>query len=266
MRVAVKVAYDGTRFSGSQIQPGVRTVHAEVASALGNLGHASPRLAWAGRTDAGVSAAANVVVFETDMALDVLAPALTHAMTDAWAWAVAVVDDAFEPRYARLRRYRYFLQTGLDAALVHDTLQAFVGEHDFTSFGRIEGGVSPRRTVTRASATRVAGFVQIDVEGPNFVWNQVRRMVEAARRVAKGEIARDEVVAALDAGRHADFGCAPPEPLILLDVDYGDRVMFQLPSPDASRRIRERLARRIDQTRFELARLDGIHDAMGGAP
>lgn len=265
MRLAVKVAYDGTRFAGSQVQPGVRTVHGEVAEALRKLGHDAPRLAWAGRTDAGVSAAGNVVAFETHMAPDALLPALTHAMDDAWAWAWAEVDEAFEPRHARRRVYRYHLRSALDAASVESAMQAFVGEHDFSSFARVEPNVSPRRRVDAVRARREGPFVVIDVDGPNFLWNQVRRMVEAGRRVAAGEARAEDVRAALDEGRAQDFGVAPPEPLVLLDVEY-ERVAFQAPPPDLARRMLARLERRVEAQELSLAVLRTLAPRAPEAP
>src|SRR5205823_12867234 len=79
-RYAVKVAYDGAKFHGSQAQPALRTVHSEVAQALAKLGTDEPRLRWAGRTDAGVSARGNVAAFETEFDRGRLLQALTRNM------------------------------------------------------------------------------------------------------------------------------------------------------------------------------------------
>jgi tRNA pseudouridine38-40 synthase len=249
MRLAVKVAYDGMRFSGSQIQPGVRTIHSEVARALRQLGEGEPRLLWAGRTDAGVSAAGNVVAFETRMGPDALLPALTFAMEDVWAWAVAHVDEHFEPRHARSRHYRYHLRSDLDASTLQDALAPFVGFHDFTAFCRLEAGVEPRRTVQRIAVARDGPFLLVDVHGENFLWNQVRRMVEAGRRVASDDLAPQTLVDALRAGVPADFGTAPAEPLVLLDVVY-PALTFS-PPEGGERRLYSRLRRRVEQLELE---------------
>lgn len=259
MRVALKVAYDGTRFSGSQVQPGVRTVHSEVAKGLAALGaEGEPRLLWAGRTDRGVSAAGNVVVVETDHAVETLLPALTFQMEDVWAWAWAEVDTAFEPRHASRRRYRYHLRSDLDAPALQEVLQVFVGTHDFTAFARLEPGVNPRRSIAAMRVAREGRFLRIDVEGPNFLYNQVRRMVEAGRRVASGDLPAEEVRRALASGGAADFGIAPPEPLVLLDVEY-DHLRFQV--SDALDRIQERLRRRAEERERETRVL---RDLLGG--
>lgn len=253
LKVALKVAYDGTRFAGSQVQPSVRTVHGEIAAALETLGASQPRLAWAGRTDAGVSAAGNVVVVDPPLPAPELLPALSYRMQDAWVWAWTPVPDAFEPRHARKRWYRYHLRTDLEAKLIEDALAPFVGTHDFTAFARLEPGVEPRRTILRASARREGPLVLVDIEGENFLWNQVRRMVEAARRVAAGVIARALLVDALAAGKPADLGTAPPEPLTLMDVTYDG-----LDWHDERGRVFARLDRRLEEAELGLAVLRAL--------
>ena len=257
-RWAVKVAYDGTRFHGSQVQPGVRTVHAEVARALAELGGDPATLRWAGRTDAGVSAAGNVAALSCDLPPESLLPGLTFRMEDAWAWAAAPVDDAFEPRHARRRRYRYHLRSDLDALDLQRAMSPFVGMHDFTAYCRLEPGVDPRRTVESVNVRRQGAFLVIDVVGHSFLWNQVRRMVEAGRRQAAGELHEGALRAALLRGEPADLGTAPPEPLLLVDVEY-ERVAFQPARAD----VFERLRRRREALDLERAMTGDILDAAG---
>ena len=60
-RIRLDLAYDGTFFSGWAAQPGLRTVEGVLTSALVTVLREPVRLAVAGRTDAGVHAAAQVV-------------------------------------------------------------------------------------------------------------------------------------------------------------------------------------------------------------
>ena len=60
-RIRLDLAYDGTFFSGWAAQPGLRTVEGVLTSALATVLREPVRLAVAGRTDAGVHAAAQVV-------------------------------------------------------------------------------------------------------------------------------------------------------------------------------------------------------------
>lgn len=258
VRVALRIAYDGTRFSGSQVQPeGIRTVDRDLRRALAANGLDASRVRWAGRTDAGVSAAGNVVVVDAPAADERLLLALTFAMEDAWVWAYAEVPDDFEPRFASRRRYRYFLETSAEEKAVGDALRLFEGTHDFTSFARLEDGVTPRRTVLSTSARRSGRFLVLDVVGENFLWNQVRRMVNAAEGVAAGRVEPATVRAALAGEVVVDLGLAAPEPLVLLDVEY-DHVGFTTPDAKMRRRLFMRLAPRLARLDLERALLASL--------
>lgn len=253
-RYALKVAYVGTRFHGSQAQPTHRTVHGEIEAALRKLGTEEPELRWAGRTDAGVSARGNVVAVRTDFPRGKLLQALTRNAVDVWAWALADVDDRFDPRRdARARRYRYHLRSDLDAAALRAALAPFVGTHDFSGFARVEPGHDPRRTVTAIEVRRQGPFLVVDVEGESFLWNQIRRMVEAARRVAAGDLPSDVLARTLAAGEPAELGTAPPYPLVLMDVEY-ERIAFEAGDP----RLFEKLRWRDQDLEMERAVLGAI--------
>lgn len=260
VRYALKVAYDGTRFHGNQVQPDVRTVHGELASALADLKQPTERVLWASRTDAGVSAAGNVAVVESELPPESLVPGLTFRMKDAWVWAAAPVDDRFEPRHARARRYRYHMTASVDAAALQSALNAFVGYHNFRAFCRLEEGVDPYRIVRSISTQRQGAVLLIDIVGPSFLWNQVRRMVEAGRRIAAGDLHDTAIRAALVRGEPDDFGCAPPEPLVLLDVEY-DKLAFAPPPDD----VRGRIAARLGDRLADAARAHAVWESIAQA-
>lgn len=255
VRVALKIAYDGTRFSGSQVQPeGIRTVDGELRAALAKLGWDASRIRWAGRTDSGVSAAANVVVVDAPVAEPRLLRMLTFGMEDAWVWAFTEVPEEFEPRFASRRRYRYLLATEHDAKAIGEPLRLFEGTHDFSSFARLEEGPTPIRTVLSTTATRQGPFVVVDVVGENFLWNQVRRMVSAADAVASGRATPDVIRAALAGETRIDLGLAPPEPLVLVDVEY-DWLTFDAVDIRLQQLLFSRLATRLARLRLKEATL-----------
>src|SRR5260370_17822768 len=67
--IKLTLAYDGTDFSGWQIQPGQPTVQGAISDVLENLTQQRLQIQGAGRTDAGVHAAGQVANFKTEAEL-----------------------------------------------------------------------------------------------------------------------------------------------------------------------------------------------------
>ena len=113
-RVAVKIAYLGDGFNGSQIQPsetGLRTVAGEILDKLILVDHVPEDridLRFSSRTDSGVSALGNVVAFYTEFKdLGLLLQALNSVSRGVYYTGVAEISDTFNPRMADKRYYRY---------------------------------------------------------------------------------------------------------------------------------------------------------------
>ena len=126
-RVAVRIAYLGGDFCGSQYQPGYRTVLGDVIIDLERISGGKTGdwfdLKAAGRTDRGVNALDNVIVFNTTFDDDgELLKALNSVSKGIFYRSVATVDENFNPRYANSRTYHYILPSdGLDIDLVIKT-------------------------------------------------------------------------------------------------------------------------------------------------
>ena len=181
------LAYDGTDFAGSQVQPGQRTVQGELEAALRRLGGATASTVFAGRTDRGVHAAGQVVAVrfpEWRAGSAALERALAARLPgDLAARQVEACGEAFNPRFdAQWREYRYWLTPEVrspfwgryswllrdeaDASRMDSAAQAVLGTHDFASFAGGGEGVPwseraarPRgtiRTVYRCQVRRFA--------------------------------------------------------------------------------------------------------------
>lgn len=160
------VAYDGTDFSGWQVQPGEKTVQGELQGALGRVTGERPLPQGSGRTDAGVHALGQVASFE--LAAPIPAGNLQLALNRTLPGAIRVVEAkrmqiGFHARHsavAKTYEYRVFQEANCPpflARYVHactwpmhlDALQAaaghFVGEHDFLSFAATDPDLATRR-------------------------------------------------------------------------------------------------------------------------
>jgi tRNA pseudouridine38-40 synthase len=228
-RFRATVEYDGTEFAGFQVQPGARTVQGELEAALARLsgGNRQP-VVGAGRTDAGVHAAGQVIAFTYPGSLSV--EALISALNGLLPPDVAVRDlrrapTGFNPRYAaRYREYRYTIWNGprsplrertalwvrldLDVAAMARAATALEGRHDFSAFGAADP--QPVRTVHRIRVRRSGRVVTIDVQADAFLRGMVRRIVAALLAVGTGRLEASAVSELLAARTPALAGAAAP--------------------------------------------------------
>ena len=107
MRILIRVSYDGTAYSGWQIQPNATTVEGTLRQAVCSLFGADIELIGASRTDAGVHALGNVAVFDVDTRIP--APKISYALNvrlpdDIRVWQSIQVEDGWHPRYQNSRK------------------------------------------------------------------------------------------------------------------------------------------------------------------
>jgi tRNA pseudouridine38-40 synthase len=226
-RYALKIAYDGSSFSGSQRQPNARTVEGEVSRAARELG-IIPDEAWVtigSRTDAGVSALGNVGALDSGFDPAALVPALNSQLEDVWIHGYAPVGEGFNPRHARGRWYRYLMDSdGIDIDLAGGAVPLFVGERDFTHFSKYDDTAdrSPKRTVSLVTLKPSGGMLALDVMGESFLWQMVRRIAGAVKMVGEGTATAAEVSDALAHPKRyggVPFPPLPPEGLTLVEVE-----------------------------------------------
>lgn len=221
MRVALKIAYEGRSFYGHQRQPDARTVEGECIAALRRARLLTdPQSAFfrsASRTDRGVSAVGNVIAFNAALRPEAVVGAFNGKARDVWAWAFAAVPESFHPRHARERWYRYHLLEPPPMGRLRDAGRLFEGEHDFRWFTS-DPPASPM-ALREVEVQAEPGLVTIDVRARSFRRGMVRRIVAAMVSCASGDIEAGDIQAALEGERH-DFGLAPAEPLVLMDVAY----------------------------------------------
>jgi tRNA pseudouridine38-40 synthase len=256
IRLRLVVAYDGAGFRGFAAQPGQRTVAGELSRALSTTLRQPVDLTCAGRTDAGVHAAGQVV--HADVVGPVDTASLMKATNAMVGPAVVVRTAAVAPpgfdarRSARARRYRYLILEGpnpdpLLAPLawhVRDPLEmramaagadALLGEHDFRAFcrrppGTAPGDPIPRRVIDASWREEVwapggladdARLLRFDIVAQSFCHQMVRSIVGTLTDVGRGRRRASDVTWMLTAGdRSQGVTMAPPHGLCLLSVDY----------------------------------------------
>src|SRR5207237_1663270 len=108
--IKLVLAYDGSEFSGWQVQPDAATIQGTLASAIGRITAEKVLPQGSGRTDAGVHALAQVASFTTESPIPV--ENLVKALNDMLPPSIRVVEanevgDGFHARHsARAKTYR----------------------------------------------------------------------------------------------------------------------------------------------------------------
>ena len=232
-RVAVKIAYLGKNFFGSQRQPDKKTVIGEVASNLIQIGGDKTE-EWfdikpASRTDRDVNALGNVIVFNTTFNDDLdLLRALNAVSKGVYYRSIATVKEDFNPRFASERVYKYILPAkGIDESVARECAELFVGEHNFIKFCRPD----ERPTTLNINSVYIRKekeIIVIEFRARYFLWNMIRKLCAAISSVGSGNSQISDVKRAIN-GEDISFGLTRPDALTLMDVTYDD-VEFTVPS------------------------------------
>ncbi len=243
------LAYDGTDFSGWQLQPSAATVQGTLASAIGRLTGENVLPQGSGRTDAGVHALAQVATFAT--ASSVPTENFLKALNDLLPASIRILEVAEVPREfharksAKAKTYRYRI---FRAAICSPFLARYVwhfpyplaedamaeaagqvaGEHDFTSFaavdperGKENGEASNVRTIFSSAIGREGDELVYTVRGSGFLHHMVRNLVGTFILVGKGTLEPRDMPRILSArDRSAAAATAPASGLVLVNVEY----------------------------------------------
>ncbi|TWT98804.1 tRNA pseudouridine(38-40) synthase TruA [Neorhodopirellula pilleata] len=256
---ALTVAYDGTEYSGWQVQPGRKTIQDELEKAARPLAGCRPdepsfRILGSGRTDAGVHALGQVARCMMPRwpasPQSLLLGINSKLPEDIRVVSIREAVDRFHPIADAIgKRYQYQIQFGGDRSPFdyrtwhrvvkpHDTGQLqraaerLIGTHDFAAF---QAAGAPRTSTVRTiswSRWRLADQHSAEkwiyeVEGNGFLYNMVRNLVGTMLEVARGRRPVewiDEVIASRD--RKQAGPTAPPHGLFLCRVDYPDELFL----------------------------------------
>jgi len=250
-RIAAGVEYDGSEFAGWQYQNGQRTVQDCLQTALSSIANHPVSVITAGRTDAGVHAACQVVHFDVDAdrkPYQWLRGTNTLLPDDiSLLWLKETAED-FHARFTAINRsYRYIVlnrptspalyhgkvgwdRRSLDDDIMRAACAPLIGVHDFSSF-RASGcqAKSPVRNLERISIGRFANWIWFDMVANAFLQHMVRNIVGTLIAVGAGERSvqwPEEVLRARD--RRLAGVTAPPDGLYLTSISYPER--YRLPA------------------------------------
>jgi tRNA pseudouridine38-40 synthase len=242
---ALLLEYDGGPFVGWQRQDAGISVQDVVETAATRLNGGLPVGATvAGRTDAGVHAAGQVVSLPLPQSFSArkVRDALNYHMKPHPVVVVRAVPapEGWNPRFSAVRRsYRYLILNRrprpallqgrawhvgapLDAKAMNQAAQLLLGKHDFSSFRAAAcQAKSPVRTLDRLDVVRDGELITIEAEARSFLHHQVRNFVGTLRLVGDGRWPVQRIAAVLAARDRTVAGpTAPAEGLCLMRVTY----------------------------------------------
>ncbi len=241
------LSYDGTEFSGWQVQPGSATVQGALALAIGRVTGENILPQGSGRTDAGVHALGQVASFGTQSPIP--PENLVIALNDILSGAIRVLEATEVPsefharKSARSKTYRYRMYRGaicspfitryvwhypypLDEDQMQEVAGMIVGEHDFTSFAALDSErgreeMSNVRQIFSSSWERQSDEFVYTVHGNGFLHHMVRNLVGTFVLAGKGALKASDLTRILEArSRSAAGATAPASGLCLVNVEY----------------------------------------------
>lgn len=241
--IALRVAYDGTRYVGWQVQPVLPTVQGALQEALAVLEKRTVTIYGAGRTDAGVHAVGQVASFRTSSRIPTegyLKGLNSHLPHDIAVQETREMPADFHARFsARGKHYRYAMwnhpvrhplaartawhvRHPLDLEAMNRAGAFLVGEHDFEAFRSAECDREHAiRTLSRVEACREGDRVLLHVVGTAFLRHMVRILAGTLMAVGIGKRPPEWVAEVRDARDRRLAGVtAPPWGLCLLRVFY----------------------------------------------
>ncbi|MFJ7729975.1 tRNA pseudouridine(38-40) synthase TruA [Neobacillus sp. NPDC097160] len=238
------ISYDGSGFSGYQVQPNKRTVQKVLEAVLAKMHKGNPvKVTGSGRTDAGVHAKGQVIHFDSPLLIpeEKWEAALNSMLPeDISVLAVINVDASFHARFDAVgKEYRYVLYLSsirdpfqrnyacrypypLNLGLMKEASKYFLGTHDFTSFCAAKTEVKDKiRTIETIDFIMEDSYLTLRFVGNGFLYNMVRILVGTLLAVGSGDMKPEEIPGILEKKDRRFAGkTAPANGLYLWEVHY----------------------------------------------
>ncbi|HEX2955731.1 MAG TPA: tRNA pseudouridine(38-40) synthase TruA [Chitinispirillaceae bacterium] len=240
MRYFFRVEYDGTDYGGWQRQPNAISIQEKLEEAFSTVVRAPVEITGAGRTDAGVHAAAQgahasitqeIDIKKCELSVNALLP------SSIAIYNLKLVDDAFHARFSAVRRrYRYYISSTkrpllykrvwmvfhtVDWDLVRSNINQLSGPHDFSSFCSSGCGTENMIcNICNAELTERDGLIIFTIEADRFIYKMVRSLTGTLIDIGRGYLKTDMTTLLSSKDRTRSGQTAPASGLILDYVSY----------------------------------------------
>ena len=247
MKIKLVIEYDGTAYSGWQTQKGETTIQGELERVISSVVGEEIILYASGRTDAGVSARAQVAHFEVGDEYNFdrfhfLGSVNFFLPNDIMVKDASIAADDFDARFTvKKKTYRYYfylsrferplfskylrVNDNVQVELMREACKYLVGEHDFKSFvARKSGKTNFVRTIYDARILELDdGLMAFEITGSGFLYNMVRIIMGTLIKIGSGKCSPDDMKKIIEGKSRTSAGqTVSGIPLVLHDVDYGE--------------------------------------------
>lgn len=241
------IAYDGTCYSGWQLQSNATSIQSLIQNALETILREKVTLIGSGRTDAGVHALGQIAHFKCDSEINLykllgsLNGILPRDIRILEATKVSLDFHAQRSAISKTYHYNLYLDKILDPfqrlyvwhiydrhcdiSLLKEATSLFVGTHDFTSFANEahagSASINPIRTIDSIEIIEKPSGLCLSFKGNGFLYKMVRNIVGTVVEVAAKQRSLNEIATIFSAKDRRTAGqAAPPQGLFLMQVEY----------------------------------------------
>lgn len=241
-RFKMTLEYEGTRYSGWQVQNNARTVQGDIIKAVEAVTKSREfEVYGAGRTDAGVHALGQVAHLEvrTQLAPQILRMKINDELpADINILRIDKAHQNFHARYDALsrqyvyqisrrrsafaKRFVWWVKDSLEIEKMRAAAAIFTGKRDFRSFTADDPDEKSTTTsIEEFSIEESGSLILVRIRGSHFLWKMVRQMVGVITEVGRGKMSLGNVHEFFesDSGIPATL-TAPPSGLFLERVYY----------------------------------------------
>ena len=210
MKLAFKIQYKGTHYSGFQSQKNANSIQDELIRAFKQISVDNLQMNYSGRTDKGVHALGQVfdiVVSQDRSDMQWINGLNSNLPNDISIVGVDRVEDTFHSRFDAIDRtysylifnspsrnvllddFYYWEQSDLDIDKMNEESQCLIGKHNFSSFRSLScGSNNPERDIKKIEINKFGNIIEITITANAFLQNMVRIIVGTLLEIGKDQI------------------------------------------------------------------------------
>ncbi|AGR42453.1 tRNA pseudouridine(38-40) synthase TruA [Spiroplasma diminutum] len=238
------IQYDGTDFCGWAKQKGQKTIQGELEKSIFRVArNSSFRIVGASKTDSGVHAEDQKAWVELNFKPNKIG--FLNALNRSLPLGIKVIEmqeieQSFRVRNCKQKTYEYKINLGednvfenrflfypkqkLDINKLKESLNLFIGEHDFYNFSGLKEDekelIETKRNIDYIETTLDNNIFIITFKAKGFIRYQIRMIVGACIAYSSNKISLEQIKAVLKQKEGKLPFIANPEGLILKKINY----------------------------------------------